>query len=180
MVENPALAYHLPSVIIITNLFFSSWLWAFVDRTRFSPLQLKHLRKCLIQSQYSTSVDEKTGWVLKLHYILGYNFLGRGFNCLVQFIRSLVSDSLWPHGLQHTRPPCPSPTPGAHSNSCPLSWWCHPTISSSVIPFYSCLLSFQASGYFPAGWFFISGSQSIVALAAASVPPVNLFRVDFL
>ena len=58
--------------------------------------------------------------------------------------------------------------------------WCHPTISSSVIPFYSCLLSFQASGYFPAGWFFISGSQSIVALAAASVPPVNLFRVDFL
>ena len=100
MVENPALAYHLPSVIIITNLFFSSWLWAFVDRTRFSPLQLKHLRKCLIQSQYSTSVDEKTGWVLKLHYILGYNFLGRGFNCLVQFIHSLVSDSLWPHGLQ--------------------------------------------------------------------------------
>ena len=66
----------------------------------------------------------------------------------VQFSHSVVSDSLRPHGLQHDRPPCPSPTPRAYSNSCPLSWWCHPTISSSVIPFSSLLQSFPASGSF--------------------------------
>ena len=66
----------------------------------------------------------------------------------VQFSCSVVSDSLQPHGLQHTRPPCPSPTPGVYPNSCPLSLWCHPTISSSVIPFSSCLQSFPASGFF--------------------------------
>ena len=69
--------------------------------------------------------------------------------CSVQFSRSVVSDSLWPHGLQHARPPCPSPTPGVYSNSCPLSRWCHPTISSSVVPFSSHLQSFPASGSFP-------------------------------
>ena len=66
----------------------------------------------------------------------------------VQFSRSVVSDSLWSHGLQHARLPCPSPTPRACSNSCPSSWWCHPTISSSVVPFSSCLQSFPASGSF--------------------------------
>ena len=65
-----------------------------------------------------------------------------------QFSHSVVSDSLWPHGLQHARPPCPSPTPGVYPNSCPLSWWCHPTISSSVILFSSCPQSFPASGSF--------------------------------
>ena len=71
----------------------------------------------------------------------------------VQFSYSVMSDSLQPHGLQHTRPPCPSPTPRACSNSCPSSWWCHPTISSSVVPFSSCLQSFPASGPFlPLEW----------------------------
>ena len=87
----------------------------------------------------------------------------------VQFSRSVVSDSLWPHGLQHARPPCPSPTPGAYSNSCPSSRWCHPTISSSVIPFSSCLQSFPASGSFTISQFFTSGGQSIGASASASV-----------
>ena len=87
---------------------------------------------------------------------------------------ALVSDSLWPHGLQHTRLPCASPTPGACSNSCPLSQWCHPTISSSVIPFSSCLQSFPASESFPMNQFFISGSQSIGVSASASVLPVNI------
>ena len=68
---------------------------------------------------------------------------------IVQFSHSVVSDSLWPHGPQHSRPPCPSPTPGVYPNSCPLSWWCHPAISSSVIPFFSCPQSFPASGSFP-------------------------------
>ena len=90
----------------------------------------------------------------------------------VQFSRSVVSNYLWPHKLQHARPPCPSPTPGVHPNPCPLSRWCHPTISSSVIPFSSCLQSFPASASFPVSQFFTSGSQSIGA--ATSVLPMNI------
>ena len=85
-----------------------------------------------------------------------------------------MSDSLWPQGLQHARLPCPSPFPGTCSNSCPLSWWCHPTISSSVVPFSSCLQSFAASGSFPMSWLFTSGGQSI--RASASVLPMNIQR----
>ena len=92
--------------------------------------------------------------------------------CSVQFSHSVVSNSLWPHGLQHARPPCPSPIPGACSNSCSLSRWCHPTLSSSVI-FASCLQSFLASGSFPMSQFFTSGDQSIGASASASVLPMN-------
>ena len=77
------------------------------------------------------------------------------------------------HGLQHATPLCPSPTPGVHPNSCPLSWWCHPTISSSVIPFSSCSQSFPASGSFQMSHFFASGAQSIRVSASASVLPMN-------
>ena len=80
-----------------------------------------------------------------------------------------MSNSLQPHGLQHARPPCPLPTPGACSNSCPLSQWCHPTISSSVIPFSFCFQSFPASGSFQMSQLFASGGQSIGASASASV-----------
>ena len=89
----------------------------------------------------------------------------------VQFSRSVVSDSLWPHGLQHTRLLCPSPTPGNCSNSCPSSWWCHPTISSSVVPFSSCLQSFPASESFPMSQLFAWGGQSTGASALASFLP---------
>ena len=92
----------------------------------------------------------------------------------VKFRCSVMSDSLQPHGLQHTRPPCPSPTPGVYSNSCPLSWWCHPTISSSVIPFSSCPQSFPASGSFPISQLFASGGQNIGVSASASILPVNI------
>jgi len=85
-----------------------------------------------------------------------------------------VSDCLQPHELQHARLPCSSPTPGACSNSCPLNWWCHPTISSSVVPFSSCLQSFPASGSFPISQFFAAGGQSIGVTASASVLPVNI------
>ena len=91
----------------------------------------------------------------------------------VQFSRSVVSNPLWPHGLKHTRPPCPSPTPGVYSNSCPFSWWCHPTISSSVIPFSTCLQSFPASGSFPMSQFFASGGQSLGASTSASVLSID-------
>ena len=90
----------------------------------------------------------------------------------VQFSRSVMSDSLLPHESQHARPPCISPTPGVHPNSCPLSWWCHPTISSSVVHF-SCLQSFPASGCFPMGQFFASGGQSIGVSASTSILPMN-------
>ena len=91
----------------------------------------------------------------------------------VQFSRSVVCDSLWPHGLQHARPPCPSATPGVCSTSCPSGRWCHPTISSSVIPFSSRLQSFPLSDFFPVSQFFASGDQHIRTLASALVLPLN-------
>ena len=93
---------------------------------------------------------------------------------MLQFSRSAVSDSLGPHGLQHAKPPCPSLTPRIYSNSCLLSQWCHPTISSSVIPFSSHLQSFPASGSFQMGLFFASGGQSIGVSASISVLPMNI------
>ena len=92
----------------------------------------------------------------------------------VQFSCSVVSDSLRPYGLQHARPPCPSPTPGIYSNSCPLSRWCHPTISSSVVPFSSHLQSSPASGSFQVNQFFTSSGQSIGVSALASVLPMKI------
>ena len=91
----------------------------------------------------------------------------------VQFSRSVVSDSLRPHELQHARPPYPSPTPGVYSNSCPLSWWCHPTTSSSVVPFSSCPQSFPASESYQMSQLFILGGQSIEFSASTSVLPMN-------
>ena len=91
----------------------------------------------------------------------------------VQISCSVMSDSLRPHGLQHARPPCPSPTPGAYSNSCPLSRWCHPTISSSFVPFSSHLQSFPALGTFAMHRFFASVVQSIGVSASASIHPGN-------
>ena len=92
----------------------------------------------------------------------------------VQFSCSVVSDSLWPHGMQHARAPCPSPTSWIYSNSWPLNQWCHPTISSSVIPFSSCLQSIPASGSFPMSQFFASGGQSTEVSLSASVLPMNI------
>ena len=102
-------------------------------------------------------------------------YLSRSYNLTsVQFSHSVVSNSLQPHGLQHARIPCPSPTPGACSNSCPSSCWCHPTISYSIVPFSSCLQSFAASGSFPVSQFIASGGQSIGVSASASVLPMNI------
>ena len=92
----------------------------------------------------------------------------------VQFSCSVVFNSLWPHGLQYVRLPCPSPTPETCSNSCPSSRWCHPTISSSVVPFSSRLQYFPASGSVPVNQFFASGGQSIGVSASASVLPMNI------
>ena len=92
---------------------------------------------------------------------------------MVQFSHSDVSDSLWPQGPQHTRPPCPSPVPGVYPNSCPLSQWCHPAISSSVVPSSSCPQSFPPSGSFLMSQLFAFGSQSIRVSASTSVLPMT-------
>ena len=106
--------------------------------------------------------------------VLTRYMLFRGKASSVQFSRSVVTDSLWPHGLQHTRPPCPSPTTRVYSNSCPLSRWCHPTISSSVVPSSSLLLTFLASGSFQMSQLFASGGQRTGVSASESVLPINI------
>ena len=103
----------------------------------------------------------------------------------VQFSHSVVSDSLWPHESQHARPPCPSSTPGVHSNSSPLNQWCHPTISSPVVPYFSCLQSFPASGSFQMSQFFTSGGKSIGSFSfnispSNEHPELISFRMDWL
>ena len=96
------------------------------------------------------------------------------FLASVQFSHSVMSDSLQPHGLQHTRLPCPSPSPRAYSNSCPLTRWCHPTISSTVVLFSSRLQSFPTSGFFPVSRVFAKDGQNIRASVSASVIPMNI------
>ena len=130
--------------------------WSFCPFSRLTTLSSLHV------------FNLKSLWTLSCR-----DFMEASFSS-VQFRRSVVSDSLRPHGLQHIRPPCPSPTPRVYSNSWPLSWWCHPTISSSVVPFSSCLQSFPASGSFPMSWFFKSGGQRIGVSASASVLPMNI------
>ena len=112
-------------------------------------------KQCLFENEFETKCDQ---------IILKYTS--------VQFSRSVLSDSLWPHELQHTRPPCPSPTPGAHPDSYPLSRWCHPTISSSVVTFSSCPQSFPASRSFQMSQLFTLGGQSIWSLSF-KISPLN-------
>ena len=105
--------------------------------------------------------------------ILRFFSLNKIMNYSVQFSRLVVSDSLWAHELQHARPPCPSPTPGVHSNSCPSSWWCHPAISSSVVPVSSCPQTLPASESFPMSQLVTWGGQNTGVSALASVLPMN-------
>ena len=116
-------------------------------------------------------VDCSTPPSFVLHCLPG--FAQYPISASIQFNRSVMSDSLRPYELQHARPPCPSLTPGVHPNPCPLSGWCHPTISSSVIPFSSCPQSFPSLGPFPVSQLFASGGQSIGVLASTSVLPMN-------
>ena len=117
--------------------------------------------------------------VLKDFIVLFYSLNSKLINLVSSFSHSVVSDSLRPHELQHTRPPCPSSTPRVYSNPCSSSQWCHPAISSSVIPFSSCPQSIPASGSFPMSELFIAGGQSIGVSASTSVLPMNT-RTDLL
>ena len=125
----------------------------------------------LILFEFVSIFRESSWWFVNFVYLFKKPFL-RFIDLFLLFSRSVMSTSLWPHGLQHARLPCPSPSPGACSKSCPLSQWYHPTILSSVIPFSSCLQSFPASGSFPTSRFFASSAQSIGM--SASVLPMNL------
>ena len=116
------------------------------------------------------SLSQFHGWINLAFPLLSCNLTLKMTNTMLLFSHSVTSNSLWPHGLQHARFPCPS-SPRACSNSCPLSQRCHPTISSSVIPFSSCLQSFPASGPFLMSWLFTSGGQSIGA--SSSALPMN-------
>ena len=127
-------------------------------------------------------------WIYHIKIIIQYVtfvssfFLSILFSRFIQIVESIQLSSvqllscvsLRSHGLQHARPPCPSPAPGVYSNSCPLSQWCHPAISSSVVPFSSCLQSFTASGSFQMSQFFPSGGRSIGASASASALPMSI------
>ena len=129
---------------------------------------------------WDDSGSQQTGLIAGLRNIKGYSLPTQCF-CLkisffthsVQFSRSVMSGSLQPCELQHARPPCPSPTPGVHPNPCPSSRWCHPTISSSVVPFSSCPWSFPASGSFQMSQRFASGDQNVGVSASTSVLPMN-------
>ena len=141
------------------------WYWLSAPRTVRNKYLFLHLSLFVYAGNYLNL----------LIYLFGCTFISFLLLHTVRF--SLVAKlclTLWPHGLQHARPPCPSPTPRAYSNSCPLSRWCHPTISSSVIPFSYCLQSFSASGYFLMSQFFTSGGQSIGVSASALVLSMNI------
>ena len=138
-------------ILLLPNRQWGKWtLWIFPGRLAFKP------RSALAMHDFGQAISFTVLFTL------------------VQFSHSVVSDSLWHHGLQHAKLPCPSPTPGACSNSCASSRWCHPTISSSAISFSSCLQSFPASGSFPMSQLFASGGPRIGISASASVLPVNI------
>ena len=126
------------------------------------------LLKSIYLKLYYFLIVSKITWLTIIFSKLGVQFSSVQFSC------SIMSNSFQPHESQHARPPCPSPNPGVYSNSCPSSRWCHPAISSSVIPSSSCPQSFPASGSFPISRLFASCDQSIEALASASVVPMNI------
>ena len=141
------------------------------------PLQLPILKNMGKNHYREISYQDNLGFIFRKPASVGQTLI---FS-LVQFSRSVMSDSLQSHGLEHSRPPCPLSTPGVHSNSCPSSWWCHPTISSSVVPFSSCPQSLSASESFPMSQLFAWGGQSTGVSASASFPlnfPVYLGKQE--
>ena len=127
----------------------------------------QHVKACLYKANIFRPCIAKNIFIWPLAFQWKFQFIS------VQFSHSVVPNSLWPHESQHAKSPCPSPTPGVHSNSCPSSRWCHPAISSSVTPFSSCPQSLPASGSFPMSQLFAWGGQSIGVSALTSVLPMN-------
>ena len=142
--------------------FFFSWINLFMDIV--NSHQLYHFICAIFFFFWESTITSSSCLIFSKYWVFSS----------VQFSPSVMSIYLWPHEPQHARPPCPSPTPGVHPNSCPLSQWCHPTILSSIVPFSSCLQSFPASGSFQMSQLSASGGQSIGVSALASVLPVNI------
>ena len=157
------------------------WCWIKSQGQNFGWSRKGQLHSFARQRKTHCSSASKN-WIYTLKYLMRvfktvgqrWGLIRSGCEPTSVIVGSSVMSVLQPHGLQHARLPCPLPSPGVCSNSCPLSHWCHPTISSSVIPFSSCLQSFAASGSFPMSRLFTSGSQSIGVSASASVLPVNI------
>ena len=163
---------HSPYIFICCWIHFSSIL-LILSSCSWGMLIFNCISLTFFELSCYHGIAELIKWIGKFLHLL-YARIWRGlFFQSVQFSRSVVSNSLRTHEPQHVRPPCPSPTPGAHPSPCPLSQWCHPTISSSVVPFSSCPQSFPASGFFQMSQFFSSGGQSIGVSASTSVLPVN-------
>ena len=139
-------------------------------------LFIKYVTIWYVSSEFNRIILKPSMWLdftYQLNIYVSFTYI---FKILeVQFSHSVMSNCLQPHGLQHVRLPCPSPSPGACLNSCPLSQWCHPSILASGIPFSSCLHSFQALRPFPMSWLFASGGQSI--RGSASVLPMTLLLI---
>ena len=163
--SNPACSVYLSFFFFFFSVYLSFWVLPFLLKRGWRNRHAKESDKGPSQVQNSHRFSQGSSFVLPSLFFCVHT--------LFQF-SSVAPDCLQPHGLQHARPPCPSPPPEACSNSCPSSRWCHPTISSSVVPFSSYLLSFPASGSFSVSQFFASGSQSIGASASASVLPRNI------
>ena len=167
----PALSTHYTLALNLCFIWiFALWSFSFDEN-------LKKIKYWSILAHYMLVFVFKTTvfWFLCISFFHRINCIIQHAGSVSQFSRLVMSNSLWPHELQHTRPPCPSPTPRAYSNSHPSSRWCHPAISFSVMPFLSCLQSFPASGSsFPVSQFFPSGGQRIRISASAPVLPMNV------
>ena len=156
----------------IGNPFCNLWIWILHHLQGWNHYNLSHVMGLLsLQRRVSIKKASLIPMVMKWKYFC--NVISKRWISSVQSSHSVMSGSLQPHEPQHTRLPCPSPTTGVHPNPCPLSRWCHPTISSSVVPFSSCTQSFPASGSCPASQLFASGGQSIGVSASTSVFPMN-------
>ena len=161
----------IPSILIPISIYWYLYQSVFIPINRLGSFQPISALESWLWNIHCPSL-------LWLYVVSSYPWAYRwtqyfdSFICLLQFSPSVVSNSLWPCELQHARPPYPSPTAGVYPNPCPLSWWCHPTISSSVVPFSSCPQPFPASGSFQMSQLLASGGQSIGFSASTSVLPV--------
>ena len=154
----------------VSSLMFSHNYWIF---STLEPRMLTHTSSYLWYFGLSPHLTTFSSWSCKNEYAESNTETLVCLDSSVQFSCSVVSDSLRPHELQRARLPCPSPPPRVHPNPCPSSQWCHPVISSCVVPFFSCPQSLPASGSFPMSQLFTSGGQSIRVLASTSVLPMN-------
>ena len=157
-----------------------STLWRIVNRGTWCARVHRVAKSQILLSDWTTAICHKSKLVIKdlsMKVRGKQNLFSKCFMLWICSLHSVLSDSLWLHEPQHTRPPCASPTPGIYPNSCPLSQWCHPSISSSVVPFSSCLQFFPASGSFQMSHFFALGGQTIGVSASTCYSSVQMWRL---